>query len=195
VRRLLIACLLAAACGLGARAARAQSSATLYHTFEPGAKRVDWSRTFLSFRTGEVGGNELGEKQDLAFGILKIGDEDWFHIMNGSDGRGRSVIRDLGWHTWADEIAVPALAPLPELKPGEQRNVTVDASADTHGKWAKTTAVFAKVQVGHVYAVRVVRDGVDLYALFRVESHEQNKSCEITWRIVPAPASADGRAR
>ena len=66
----------------------------------------------------------------------------------------------------------------------------MDASADTHKKWAKSNGVFAKVRVGHVYAVRVVREGVDLYALFRVESHAQNESCEIIWKIVSAPAEA-----
>jgi hypothetical protein len=192
----LIVGLLAASCALGARATSAQTSATLHYTFEQDAKKIDWSRiysrAYLSFRTGEVGGREMGEKLDLGFGLLKINDEDWFEVMNGSEGSGRSVIRDLGEHSWFDEIGVPVLAPLPELKPGEQRLTKVDASADTHGKWAKTTAVFAKVRVGHVYAVRVVREGADFYALFRVESHEQNKSCAISWRIVPAPAAAEG---
>ena len=192
MRRLLIACALAAASALGAHA---QSPATLSHTSEPGAPRIDWSRTFFSFRTGEVGGNELGEKQDLAFGNLKINGEDWFQVMNVKDGD-RSVILDLGAHSWADEIALPALTPLPELLPGEQRQIRVDASADSHRKWAKSNGIFAKVRVGHLYAVRVVQEGVDLYALFRVESHEQNKSCEITWKLVPAPdASADARVR
>jgi hypothetical protein len=193
---LIASLLVAAASAAGALDGFAQSSATLYHTVEPGARRIDWSRTFFSFRKGEAGGDELGDGQDLAFGNLKINNEDWFQLMNGGDQRGRSVMRDLGAHTWAEEIAVPALEPLPELKPGEQRLIKVDASADTHGKWAKSTTMFAKVEVGHVYAVRVVRDGVDLYALFRVEAHEQNESCAITWRIVPAPAeAADGRVR
>ena len=192
MRRLLIAGLLVASCALGAGAGYAQGHATLYSTSGPGAKRHDHSRAFFSFRTGEVGDTELGEKKDLGFGLLKINNQDWFEVVNGSDGGGRSVISDLGKHSWSDVIDVPALAPLPELKPGEQRLTKIDASADTHGKWAKTTTTFAKVAVGHVYAVRVVREGVDLYALFRVESHEQNKSCEITWRIVPAPAAAGG---
>jgi hypothetical protein len=191
---LIVGLLAAASCAFGARQASAQAPATLHYTFEQDPKKIDWSRiyarAFLSFRTGEVGGTELGEKKDLGFGLLKINEEDWFEIANGSDGSGRSVIRDLGEHSWSDEIAVPVLAPLPELKPGEQRLIKVDASADTHGKWAKTTAIFAKVRAGHVYAVRVVREGADLYALFRVESHEQNESCAITWRIVAAPAAA-----
>lgn len=191
MRRFLIACLLAATAS-GAHAARAQSPATLHHTSGPGATRIDWSRTFFSFRTGEVGGSELGDKQDLAFGLLKIDNADWFQVMNGDDGRGRSVIADLGERSWADVIAIPALTPLPELQPGEQRTIGVDASADTHKKWAKSNGIFAKVLVGHVYAVRVVRDGVDLYALFRVESHKQNESCEIMWKVVPAPAEAAG---
>ena len=92
----------------------------------------------------------------------------------------RGSPRDANADSWTDASA------------GASFDGSFDASADTHGKWAKTTATFAKVQVGHVYAVRVVREGADFYALFRVESHEQNKSCAISWRIVPAPAPAEG---
>jgi len=197
VRRLLtVGLLVAAVCAADAHAARAQGSATLYHTYGPNGQGGDLSRAFLSFRAGEADVKEQGEKEDLAFGLLQIGGEDWFQVVNGSDGSGRSVIRDLGPHDWDNDLVFPALAPLPELKPGEQRTVTVDASADTHGKWAKATTTFAKVRIGHIYAVRVVRGDTDLYALFRVEAHEQNESCKITWRIVPAPAeAADWRMR
>lgn len=188
MRRLLIACLLAAAAL--PHAARAQNYATLYFTHAGGDNRAAGpSRPAISFRTGEVGSEELGEKRDLAFGLLKINNEDWFEVVSVKES-GRTVIRDLGPQAWSDDIAVPALTPLPELKPGESRTTGVDASADTHAKWAKTNGVFAKVLVGHLYAVRVVQEGADFYVLFRVEAHEQDKSCAITWKVVPAPAEA-----
>jgi hypothetical protein len=48
-------------------------------------------------------------------------------------------MKELGDYKWSDSFKIPALEPLPELKQGERRQITVDSSADTHQQWAKTT--------------------------------------------------------
>lgn len=64
---------------------------------------------------------------DLAYGLLYAGDErDWFQSATSQGAR--SVIKDLGEYSWTDAFAVPVVEPLPKLKPGEQRQVTVDVS-------------------------------------------------------------------
>ena len=64
---------------------------------------------------------------DLRYGGLYAGDDlDWFSSLLGADSR--SVVRDLGLLSWTDQFTVPAVAPLPKLKPGELRHVTVDTS-------------------------------------------------------------------
>jgi hypothetical protein len=64
---------------------------------------------------------------DLRYGSLYAGDElDWFQSASGQGDR--SVIKDLGEYSWTAEFEVPFVDPLPKLKPGEQRVVTVDTS-------------------------------------------------------------------
>jgi hypothetical protein len=63
---------------------------------------------------------------DLCYGSLYVGDfHDWFDM---EDADRRSVVKDLGLRSWSDQFRVPLLQPLPELKPGEHREVSVDAS-------------------------------------------------------------------
>ncbi len=67
------------------------------------------------------------EPCDLFYGNLYAGDElDWFQ-SSGAAGN-RSVIKDLGSRNWNSALQVPAVEPLPKLKPGEQRQVTIDVS-------------------------------------------------------------------
>lgn len=64
---------------------------------------------------------------DLRYGALYLGDDlDWFE-SSAAQGN-RSVIKDLGDRTWTSEFEVLVVEPLPKLKPGEQRHVTIDTS-------------------------------------------------------------------
>ena len=64
---------------------------------------------------------------DLSYGNLGTGNElDWFNSSGGSGSR--SVIKDLGQHSWSDRFDVPAVPPLAPLKPGEVRGVYIDNS-------------------------------------------------------------------
>jgi hypothetical protein len=177
---------------------------------------------------------------DLRYGSLYVGDDwDWFQSSGHRDSRGR--IKDLGPISWDSQIKVPFITPLPKLLPGEQRNITVDASgkdgADgapgAHGapgedgvngadadypdreyelrRLPKSTAnptpdsnnstfkrkkhdgvpkvdpIFVKAIVGHMYAIRVVDEQNDFYALFRVEEIKKGDSVVVSWRRIDAP--------
>jgi hypothetical protein len=100
----------------------AQDRATLY---SPLQYNHDQSRAFFDFQKGEVA--KRGAPWDLAYGLLRAGEEfDWFQ-SSGSFGN-RSVIKDLGRLEWTSRFDVPVIEPLPKLKPGERRMVTVDVS-------------------------------------------------------------------
>lgn len=186
--------LLLAAC---AQAVSAQRTDTLYapkliEIKEPGYsspyQELDDSKSYLGFQTGVRGRMEWSKKGvmwDLAYGFLAINDEDWLHVSHGNQDR--SVVKDLGELNWADTFKVPVLTPLPELAKGQERVITVDASADTAKDWARTNGIFAKALVGHMYAVRIKRENVDFYALFRIESLKQRESCTISWMMVARP--------
>ena len=99
----------------------AQNSGTLFSPYKQSEKR----KVCLNFKTGLI--VSKNEPCDLGYGLLGINrDFDWFQSSGGRENR--SVIRDLGSHFWTDVLAVPVVEPLPELKPGEQRNVSVDVS-------------------------------------------------------------------
>jgi hypothetical protein len=64
---------------------------------------------------------------DVRYGALYVGDDlDWFE--SSAEQRNRSVIKDLGLLNWDQAFKVPTVEPLPKLKPGEQRTITVDSS-------------------------------------------------------------------
>jgi hypothetical protein len=63
----------------------------------------------------------------LSYGALWAGEElDWFQSATGEGDR--SVIKDLGSYDWTAQFEIPIVVPLAKLKPGEQRNITVDTS-------------------------------------------------------------------
>ena len=99
----------------------AQNSGTLFSPH----KHREKPRVCLNFKTGLS--DSKNEPCDMEYGLLGInGDFDWF--QSSAERKNRSVIRDLGSHFWTDSFAVPAVDPLPELKPGEQRNISIDVS-------------------------------------------------------------------
>jgi hypothetical protein len=164
---------------------------------------------------------------DVWYGLLYAGDDlDWFQRSSTPDSR--SVIRDLGAHQWNDVFDIPVIEPLPKLKPGEQRSVTIDVSGKDggdgrpgapgkpgepglngdgtraatpatasdltntpskpkHDGIPKIDPMFTKAIAGHIYAIHVVDDTRDFYALFRVESLERGDNCAVSWRFSPPP--------
>lgn len=94
--------------------------------YSPNKYSHDMRYTFFNFKKGSWAlGGEGGDV--LGYGLLYVGEYyDWFET-SGSRGS-RSVIRDLGAHAWRDAFIVPVVEPLPKLKEGETRRLTVDAS-------------------------------------------------------------------
>lgn len=77
-----------------------------------------------------VSGSEVPcrKRWDLVYGNFRVSEEwDWFYVP-ASRFNARSRIVSLGIKKW-DEISwLPAIEPLPELKPGERRTLRIDAS-------------------------------------------------------------------
>jgi hypothetical protein len=122
----------------------------------------------------------------LGYGFASIGGEDWLKVGTTTANK-RSVMKELGKYGWTDGFKIPALEPLPELKQGERRQITVNSSAGTHQDWAKTTSHFVKARGGYMYVVHVKDEEADFYVLFRVEEIEQGEHCTISWKRIPTP--------
>lgn len=98
-----------------------ESTATLYSEIKHRGKRL---KSCLRFRHNI---DLPSPSCDLRYGNLYLNeDHDWFEISGAQNNR--SVIRDLGKHEWSDDFIVPVIKPLPKLKQGEQRRITIDAS-------------------------------------------------------------------
>lgn len=108
--------------------------------------------------------NEIGNDWDLQYGNVP----NHFHVAIVSDDRSRIV--DLG----QVQFEQPNLERLPALPayPQPRRD-------------------FVPAVVGHVYLVHTADRNSDLYALFRVDSVNQNNSCDISWKRIPVPAAGD----
>jgi len=169
----------------------AAQTVTLVPPTDPVTKKYNEGRSCYSFKHGALKEAVLKQTKtndyDLAYGFLAIGNEDWFQVK--TFGGKRDVIQDLGEIDWDDLSLskVPVLDPLPEIPEGAQRQITVDSSADTHNAWAKSTKVFAKVFLGHVYEVHVKDKTEDFYVLFKVVDFEEGKRCTITWHRIRSP--------
>jgi len=98
------------------------SSVTLYAPL----KYHDQSRAVFDFKGGARPAPRWG-RWDVGYGFMYVGIEfDW--LQSSSALGHRSLIRDLGKLDWTDNFTVPEVEPLAKLKPGEQRQISVDAS-------------------------------------------------------------------
>lgn len=166
-------------------AAVARQSVTLYPPQDKATGSYDETRACFNFKTGKTKVANSTD-WDLGYGFLNISNEDW--LMVGTIPRDkRNVMKELGQFNWSDSLRLPVLEPLPELKAGENRNISVDSSADTHQPWARTTTQFAKAKAGYMYLMHVKDAQADFYILFRVEEIRQGSHCTITWAQIPEP--------
>ncbi|HXG91839.1 MAG TPA: hypothetical protein VNN73_05640 [Blastocatellia bacterium] len=156
---------------------------TLYPPSDKASDKYDETRACFSFKFGR-NKSPNSTDWDLGYGFANIGGEDW--LMVGTTSRDkRSVMKELGEYNWSDNFEIQTLEPLPELKEGEQRHITLDSSADTHKAWARSTTHFAKAKAGHIYLLHVKDSQADFYVLFRIEEIEQQHHCTISWKRVP----------
>jgi hypothetical protein len=153
----------------------------------------------------------------LRYGSLYAGDDlDWFEASAAFNNR--TVMKDLGVYGWADDVKLPELAPLPKLKPGEQRHVTIDTSgadglpganglnadgtrrADVADQRARPAAPkreagtivdgpFLKAIQDHLYLIHVVNDVDDFYALVRVDAVTRGDNVTVIWHRVNPPVT------
>lgn len=158
---------------------------TLYPPRDQLTGKYDESRACFSFKLST---NKLSNSNDwdLGYGFVTISNQDWLSV-GASQRDKRSVIKGLGSHNWSDSLNVPVLPALPRLVEGESRQVTIDASADTHAAWANSTTHFAEAKVGHMYVMHVTDDQADFYVLFRIDQLEQRKQCTISWKRIATP--------
>ena len=194
------------------------STATLYSDMKHRGEHRPGCVSLLTGASASIWSPNTRDYCDLYYGMLNAGDElDW--VQSSSSVDSRSVIRDLGPLHWSATIKVPVVEPLPVLKPGEQRRVSVDVSgadgadgapgrngADGDGVVRKRARVeppprpkndgrpkvdpfFVKAVPDHVYVIHVVNDRADFYALFRIEALQRGDHCTISWKRIPDPDS------
>jgi hypothetical protein len=178
--------------GLAAVAAtQSVQTVTLVPPKAPVTNKYNEGKSCFNFKLGMLEEDVLKATKkndwDLGYGFLSINEEDWFTLHYAS----RSVIQDLGERDWDHPGTVPVLEPLPPFSKDKPRKITIDASGDTHQQWARDTHNMARIVPDHMYALHVKNDLDDFYVLFRVDQLAQNKSCTISWRLVPSPAHVD----
>jgi hypothetical protein len=99
--------------------------------------------------------------------------------MPGAAGvRGRSALDPVGERGDPENVIIP--------KPLDLPNPASKSSVNKH-KPRTAASVFAKAILGHVYAIHVVDDQADFYALLRVEALERGDKCTISWKRIPTP--------
>lgn len=80
----------------------------------------------LSFTAGRLVPRR-GGGWDLCYGYIYAGkDLDWFEVLGSEDSR--TVLKDLGRINWGATFKLSVLEPLPKLKEGERRQITIDTS-------------------------------------------------------------------
>jgi len=94
-----------------------------------GRARPDVTRAYFDFTIGEY--RAFG-RWDFSFGLLSNGHDDWFQVRVGDEER--SVIKDLGQLGWNDKFNIPIVPPLPALKPGERRKITINTSSQNNSR-------------------------------------------------------------
>lgn len=143
----------------------------------------DWSRTSINFESGERGSPSRTANYDLTYGNLAVNyDADWFEVRDP-----RSMIIDLGAKQWGDFKETPSFfkgkkprRPLPLSRPK-----VLDASAGVkeHSPYQQ----FVRVEAGHMYLMKVMRERKTIYVMFRVDSLSRVDNCVLSWKKVPPP--------
>lgn len=143
----------------------------------------DWSRTSINFESGERGAPSRTAKYDLTYGNLALNhNADWFEVRDP-----RSMIIDLGAKQWGDFKETPSFfkgkkprKPLPLSQP---KVLDGSAGVKEHSPYQQ----FVRVEAGHMYLMKVMRERKTFYIMFRVDSLSRVDNCVLSWKIVPPP--------
>lgn len=57
----------------------------------------------------------------------------------------------------------------------------------------RTSSNLLRANLGHMYAIHVVDDERDFYALFRIESLQRGDNCTISWKLIPSPQRPESK--
>jgi hypothetical protein len=99
-------------------------------TLYSASKYQDATRSMIDFASGTRGGptNETDvDTWHLGYGFLSISNDDYLQAdVDRPEQRNKLI--DLGKFNWTDSFRVPVIEPLPALRPGETRQITVNAS-------------------------------------------------------------------
>jgi len=108
---------------------------------------------------------------------------------DGADGAGRRPAR-LGSTDDVFSRVLPARndVPVEYATLPQPSKETAPASRPKRDERTKTSSLYVKAIVGHVYVIHVVDELRDFYALFRVESLQQGDRCTLSLKLIPAPA-------
>ena len=143
----------------------------------------DWSRTSINFESGERGAPSRTAKYDLTYGNLALNhNADWFEVRDP-----RSMIIDLGAKQWGDFKETPSFfkgkkprRPLPLSRP---KVLDGSAGVKEHSPYQQ----FVRVEAGHMYLMKVMRERKTVYIMFRVDSLSRVDNCVLSWKIVAPP--------
>jgi hypothetical protein len=145
----------------------------------------DLSRSSVNFDTGARGSTIRDPNGfDLMYGNLQVNDDNnWFEVSNP-----RSTIVDLGKKKWEKLKGTPSFPkskkprkPLPLS--GNLKEINVSAGVKEVSPYQQ----FVRVKLGHMYLMKVVRDGKKTYVLFRVDTLTKQENCVLTWKKVQPP--------
>ena len=106
---------------------------------------------------------------------------------DGADGAGRRPAK-LGSTDDVFSRVLPARNDVPEYTTLPPPSIeTAPASRPKRDGKTKTSPLYVKAIVGHVYVIHVVDELRDFYALFRVESLQRGDRCTLSLKLIPAP--------
>jgi hypothetical protein len=145
----------------------------------------DTSRSAVNFESGKRGhGTRDYFDFDLLYGSAIIADDiDWFEVCDP-----RSQIYDLGRKRWEDFKETP---PFPKSK-GRRKPMPlsgdvkeIDVSGDS--KEISPYAQYVRVNVGHMYLMKVKREQTTTYVMLRVDDLITQDNVTFSWKKVTPP--------
>jgi hypothetical protein len=144
----------------------------------------DWSRAAVNFETGARGSPYWKLTDfDLIYGTMAVnGDSDWFMVANP-----KSMIVDLGVKQWGDFKETPAFFKDKKPRKPQPLDTPIEIDVSAGSKEVSPYKQVVRVQAGHMYLMKVMRERTATYVMFRVDNLLKQDNCLLTWRMVAPP--------
>lgn len=105
-------------------------------------------------------------------------DDLWLHVEATPVG-GMGLVKDMGEMNWEEVDRMPALV-LKPITPGITFTIN-------HGmRSVGPEGLIVRALAGHVYAAQIKDDRTDYRVIFRVDSIDSNRDCNISWKRIPS---------